>query len=69
MLKDHNFDLAQALAKKSSALWRYKNHYLPNSLGCDKCQALWKKIEEDDDKHTAMLKEEIERHIAEGRFD
>jgi len=69
MLKNHNFDLVHALSKKNSALWRYAEHYKKNSSGCEHCEALWKKLEEDDSEHVRMLTEEIRRHMDEGKFD
>ena len=69
MLENHNFDLVHALSKKNSALYRYKEHYLKNSSGCEFCQNLWKTLEADDNKHVEMLVAEIKRHMEEERFD
>ncbi len=68
-MQDHNHDLVDALAKKNDALWRYQNHYLPASKSCEHCSKLWKTLEQDDEKHVSMLKDEIKRHMDEGRFD
>jgi hypothetical protein len=69
MLKNHNFDLVHALSKKNSAVWRYKEHYQNNAEGCKECSLLWKQMEDDDNKHIAMLVAEIKKHTAENRFD
>jgi len=69
MLKDHNHDLIHALSEKNDALWRYKNHYFKAAEGCKDCTQLWKTLAADDEKHVAMLVQEIRRHLEEGRFD
>lgn len=69
MQKDHNHDLVHAITKKNDAVWRYQKYYLKTSQGCEHCTSLWNKLIEDDNKHIEMLKEEIERHVKEGRFD
>lgn len=68
MLKDHNHDLVHSLSEKNDAVWRYPE-YLKNAEGCLHCVNLWKKFMEDDEKHIGMLREEINRHIKENRFD
>lgn len=69
MLKDWNHDLIHALSEKSDALWRYAHHYKKAAEGCAGCSALWSALEADDQKHVRMIREEVERHIAEKRFD
>lgn len=69
MLKDHNHDLVHALSEKNDALWRYRNHYLKSAEGCSHCTELWKALQADDEKHVALLTQEIKRHMDEGRFD
>lgn len=69
MLKNHNHDLVHSLSEKLDAVWRYQKEYLKNAEGCPSCVNLWKNLMKDDEKHIEMLKEEIGRHIKEGRFD
>ena len=69
MLKNHNHDLIHALSEKTDAVWRYQNENLKNAAGCEFCVSMWKKLMEDDEKHIEILKEEIQRHIKENRFD
>jgi hypothetical protein len=69
MMKDHNHDLVHALSEKNDAVWRYQNHYLDSAKGCEHCTKLWKILMADDEKHVKMLKDEIKRHLDEGRFE
>jgi len=69
MLKNHNHDLTHSLSEKCDAVWRYQKEYIKNSSGCEFCTNMWERIMEDDEKHIGMLKEEIQRHVRENRFD
>jgi len=68
MLKDHNHDLIHQMSESSDSLWRMEE-YMKNAEGCDKCQAIWQKMKDDFSVHTEMIREEIERHVKEGRFE
>lgn len=69
MLKDYNHDLVHALSEKNDAVWRYKKDYMKNAEECTHCVNMWKKIMEDDEKHIEMLRDEIQNHSKEGRFN
>jgi len=69
MLKNHNHDLVHALSEKNDAVWRCEGEYLKNSQGCEHCTKMWREIAADDNKHIAILLEEIKRHMNENRFD
>lgn len=68
MLKDHNHDLIKQLSEDSSSLWRYDG-YIKSAQGCEHCVQLWQKLKAMDDERVEMLKDEIKRHVQEGRFD
>ena len=68
-MKDHNHDLIDALAHKNDSVWRYQNYYLRSSQGCEHCESLWKTLQTEDERHVDMLRQEIKRHMDEGRFD
>lgn len=68
MLKDWNHDLVQQLSEISDSLWRM-DKYSKAAEGCEHCSALWEKLRGDYEEHVKMLKDEIERHVKEKRFD
>lgn len=67
MLKDHNHDLVKQLSEDSSSLYRYEA-YLKNSIGCDHCQTLWRRMQELDEEKVRLLTAEIQRHVEAGTF-
>lgn len=80
MLKDHNHDLIKQLSEDSSSLWRYDSYIKSaqgrsdseessDSMSCEHCINLWKKLKQTDEERVELLKEEIKRHVNEGRFD
>jgi len=68
MLKDHNHDLVQQLSEISDSLWRI-GAYMKTAEGCSYCFAMWDELRQDYEKHTAMLTDEIKRHVKEERFN
>ncbi len=68
MLKNHNHDLVKQLSEDSSSLWRYDT-YVKNSKGCQRCTKMWKGMKATDAKKVKVLKDEIERHVKEGKFN
>ena len=68
MLKNYNHDLVQQLSEISDSLWRIEE-YKKNAEGCESCRNLWERIEKDYERHVEELKNEIAKHVKEGRFD
>jgi len=68
MLKNHNHDLVQQLSETSDSIWRM-DMYLKSAEGCGSCVKIWKQLKKDYEKHIELLREEIGRHVKEGRFD
>lgn len=67
-MKNHNHDLVHHLSETIDSIWRY-GEYVKNAKGCNHCADLWKKLKKADMEAEAMIKEEIKRHIKDGRFD
>lgn len=43
-------------------MWRIKEEYIKDADGCEMCQAFWKKMEEDKEKHVNDILALIEKH-------
>lgn len=67
-MKNHNHDLVHHLSETIDSIWRY-DEYMKNAKRCNYCVNLWRKLMKADKEAEAMLKEEINRHIKEKRFD
>ena len=63
MLKNHSHDLVHQLSEISDSVWRIEKHYLEEAKDCESCAALWKQLHHDYEKHIALLKEEIAKHL------
>ncbi|MBU6141818.1 hypothetical protein KGO95_01695 [Patescibacteria group bacterium] len=68
MLKDHNHDLIKQLSVSSSSLWRMEE-YRKNAKGCPHCEKLWGEVEKLQEKISALLTDEVTRHVKEGKFE
>ncbi len=70
-MKNHNYNLVKMLLTKLDDSWRVERHYAGDAekSGCKQCQAILKKIMDDDAKHVAMLREELARHIQGKTFE
>ena len=68
MLKDLNHDLVHQLSETSDSIWRMKQYH-KNSQDCERCQKIWKTLENDFEKASKMLADELARHIKENKFD
>jgi len=67
-MQNWNHDLVHQLSEDLDSLWRYED-YLKNSEGCDHCSGMWRKLKEMDEEKVEILRQEIERHVNEKRFD
>lgn len=67
-MNNWNHDLVHQLSEDLDSLWRYED-YLKNSQGCGHCSTMWRKLKELDEEKVEMLRQEIERHVNEKRFD
>lgn len=67
-MKNHNHDLAHQLSEDLDSLWRYEG-YLKNAQGCGACVGMWEKFRSMDEEKVQLLRDEIVRHVNEGRFD
>lgn len=67
-MKNHNHDLIHQLSEDLDSLWRYKE-YKRNAKGCRHCLHMWQRLEELDQAKVTLLREEIERHVKEKRFE
>ncbi|MBN1682650.1 hypothetical protein JW865_03760 [Candidatus Bathyarchaeota archaeon] len=63
MLRDHVYDLMAQLVEESQSLWRIKNTYKTDSVGCNECLEFWEKLEKDKEQHIADLRELIKKHL------
>jgi hypothetical protein len=61
-IDNHNYNLAKALTKKAQAVWRY-GQYKKDSQGCEKCRALWEKLEKEDGLHLEEMKKLLGEHL------
>jgi len=70
-MKNANYNLIKMLLAKLDDTWRVEKHYAADAErhGCKSCAALMEKIAAEDQKHVAMIKEELERHIKDKKFD
>jgi hypothetical protein len=67
MLKNDNHNLIHQLSEISDSAWRM-NRYIDDT-DCGSCRSVWLGLLSDYERHIEMLKEEIESHIAENRFE
>jgi multimeric flavodoxin WrbA len=63
MLSDHVYDLMTQLVEESQSLWRIKNTYKTDSVGCEKCLKFWEKMEKDKQAHIDELTELLKSHL------
>lgn len=66
-----NHNLIHELSVKLDGVWRY-DQYIKDAdqNGCaDRCCHLFREIKKEDEKHIAMLREEIFNHVKEDKFD
>ncbi len=68
MLKNLNYNLIAAIAIKSRGLVRY-DRCIEDASDCPSCQKIWKKIKETDEELVSLMRDEIEKHLKEKRFD
>ena len=70
-MKNANYNLVKMLLAKLDDTWRVEKHYADDAkeISCKDCQAMMKKILDDDQHHVEMLRHELAKHINGKRFD
>ncbi len=70
-MKNANYNLVKMLLSKLDDTWRVEKYYAGDAaeLSCKNCQAVLKKILSDDQKHVELLREELDKHIKDKKFE
>ena len=63
MLDDHIYNLMSQLVEESQSIWRIKNKYKPDAVGCSECLEFWEELEEDKAEHIEDLTKLLKKHL------
>ena len=63
MLENHLYNLMEQIVEESKSLWRIKNTYKKDAVGCNSCKAFWDKLEKEKEDHSKELQELIKTHL------
>jgi hypothetical protein len=51
------------LVEESQSLWRIKNKYKTDAIGCSECLEFWEELEEDKAEHIEDLTKLLKKHL------
>ncbi|MBE0480351.1 MAG: hypothetical protein IBX68_05165 [Dehalococcoidia bacterium] len=63
MLDNNAYNLIAQAVEESKSLWRMKDTYREDALGCEECIAFWDKMVKDKEDHLTELREVIASHL------
>lgn len=67
-MDDHTYDLIKGLGENAEALSVYKK-YQSDAHDCSECKALWKRMEEQEEKDIADMKRILADHAGNGALN
>ena len=63
MLENNAYNLMSQLIQESQSLWRIKDTYKKDAVGCSECLEFWDKMEKEKAKNIDELTELIKKHL------
>ena len=63
MLDNNTYNLMMQMVEENKSLWRIRDTYKRDSIGCDKCQAFWEKLERSKEDHIRELHDLLKSHV------
>ncbi|MBI2175598.1 MAG: hypothetical protein HYU35_02615 [Parcubacteria group bacterium] len=60
---NHLYNLTNQLVQEHKSLWRIRDEYKKDAGSCEKCRAVWEKLEQDKEAHVQELAGLVKEHL------